>query len=372
MAAAGGGGGGGGTSAPPAPAPSGGASPTPAPAPSYSNASLSDAEIAAEAANAGIPWSQVPTAVAIALAESGGNPHALDNNPSTGDLSYGLWQVNMIGSLGPARAQQFGLCSASQVQNGQCGQTQYQGLWDPATNAKAMAAISNHGSDWSAWTTYTRGTYQQYLSRGTQATQQANGNVANLVSQAGQQVASGGISQVNAAPSGGAGSCQHNIHFPGLLGAGAADICMDKPLAAVQIAGGVLILLVGTVILGAALIGGAFPGAREAAKTALPVGRVVKGARRVSAARRASQGRQQAQNVRAQSAQVREARAAEIHTQRVARGRAQLRTSRARARITEAKAREARGQGDVVYLGGRPVRKSSLSPRMRDAVEKAS
>ena len=37
---------------------------------------------------------------AIAMAESSGDSAALNNNPNTGDLSYGLWQINMIGDMG--------------------------------------------------------------------------------------------------------------------------------------------------------------------------------------------------------------------------------------------------------------------------------
>jgi hypothetical protein len=46
-------------------------------------------------------------AVAIALAESGGNPAA--HNPVPPDDSWGLWQINMRGHLGPVRR---GTCSA--------------------------------------------------------------------------------------------------------------------------------------------------------------------------------------------------------------------------------------------------------------------
>jgi hypothetical protein len=38
------------------------------------------------------------TATAIALAESGGNPDAHNTNKKTGDNSFGLWQINMIGN----------------------------------------------------------------------------------------------------------------------------------------------------------------------------------------------------------------------------------------------------------------------------------
>lgn len=78
-------------------------------------------------------------AVAVALAESGGNERA--HNAVPPDDSYGLWQINMLGSLGPARRTQFGITSNEQ-------------LYDIATNAKAMAAISSGGTNWKPWSTF--------------------------------------------------------------------------------------------------------------------------------------------------------------------------------------------------------------------------
>lgn len=91
-----------------------------------------------------------PLAAAIAMAESGGNPSSLNNNASTGDLSYGLWQINMIGSMGPQRERQFGINSYSQ-------------LLDPLTNAKAAVAVSNGGTNFAPWSTFKSGAYKKYL-----------------------------------------------------------------------------------------------------------------------------------------------------------------------------------------------------------------
>jgi len=102
---------------------------------------------------------QIATATAIAWAESGLNPRA--HNPTPPDDSYGLWQINMLGSLGPARRTKFGLQSNDE-------------LYAPAVNARAMASISLGGTNWRPWTTYTSGAYRQYLSRVTaEATQVA-------------------------------------------------------------------------------------------------------------------------------------------------------------------------------------------------------
>lgn len=89
-----------------------------------------------------------PVAAAIAIAESGGNPNA--HNPNPPDDSYGLWQINMLGSMGPSRRQQFGLNSNA-------------ALFDPLTNAKAAVALSGGGKNFGPWSTYTNGAFRTYL-----------------------------------------------------------------------------------------------------------------------------------------------------------------------------------------------------------------
>jgi lysozyme-like protein len=115
-------------------------------------ATLTREQIAALAQQAGFTGDDVKIAVAVALAESGGDPNDLNNNPVTRDLSYGLWQINMLGSLGPERRKEFGITSNNQ-------------LFDPATNARA-AHIVWKNAGWNAWTTYTRGTYKKFLDGG--------------------------------------------------------------------------------------------------------------------------------------------------------------------------------------------------------------
>lgn len=83
------------------------------------------------------------------MAESSGDPTAHNQNARTGDNSYGLAQINMIGNLGPARLKQFGLKSSSQ-------------LFDPATNLKAAKQIRD-SSGFSAWSTYGSGSYKKFL-----------------------------------------------------------------------------------------------------------------------------------------------------------------------------------------------------------------
>ena len=87
---------------------------------------------------------------AIDEAESGGNAWAYNPNASTGDNSYGLSQINMLGSLGPARRAQWGLSSNDQ-------------LFDPVTNERAAYALSGGGADFSPWSTFKSGAYRQFL-----------------------------------------------------------------------------------------------------------------------------------------------------------------------------------------------------------------
>jgi hypothetical protein len=103
---------------------------------------------------AGFSPEQAVTATAIALAESDGRPRA--HNPTPPDNSYCLMQINMLGRLGPQRRARFRLRSNTD-------------LYDPATCMRVAYAISAGGSDWTPWTTYTRGTYRQYLARSYQA-----------------------------------------------------------------------------------------------------------------------------------------------------------------------------------------------------------
>lgn len=57
------------------------------------------------------------TAWAIAKRESGGRPTAYNGNSGTGDNSYGLFQINMIGELGPSRRAKFHLKSNNELFN---------------------------------------------------------------------------------------------------------------------------------------------------------------------------------------------------------------------------------------------------------------
>jgi hypothetical protein len=116
-------------------------------------AKLSQAQIEMLARSAGM--ANPPVMAAIAMAESGGNPRA--HNPIPPDNSYGLWQINMLGSMGAARRKQYGISSND-------------ALFNPAVNAKAAASILK-SQGLSAWSTYTNGAYKKYMGKGGSANQ---------------------------------------------------------------------------------------------------------------------------------------------------------------------------------------------------------
>ena len=120
-------------------------------------------------ANGGDPQ-QAATAAAIALAESGGDSAALNNTPSTGDYSVGLWQVNYYNGLFSSRSAAYGSPAAL--------------LIDPNAQARAAISISSNGTNWSPWSTYKSGAYLQYLNAaaGGAATTGPLANVGSLAS----------------------------------------------------------------------------------------------------------------------------------------------------------------------------------------------
>jgi Lysozyme like domain len=75
-------------------------------------------------------------ASAIAMAESGGNPGAIDND-SNGTQDRGLWQINSTHGS--------------------------QSVFDPLGNARAAIAISSNGSNWQPWTTFNTGAYLKFM-----------------------------------------------------------------------------------------------------------------------------------------------------------------------------------------------------------------
>ncbi len=109
----------------------------------------STAQIAQGLKEAGFPEPIIPTMTAVIQAESGGNPFAHNPNASTGDNSYGLAQINMLGGMEAERMKQFGLRSKEQ-------------LFDPAINLRAAKQIYDQ-QGLGAWGAYTNGSYKKFL-----------------------------------------------------------------------------------------------------------------------------------------------------------------------------------------------------------------
>jgi len=89
-------------------------------------ATLAAGQIYDYARSAGFPPDTAVKMVAIALRESGGRTEAYNGKPP--DDSYGLWQINMLGTMGDQRLKAFGISDASE-------------LFNPATNAHAAYVL---------------------------------------------------------------------------------------------------------------------------------------------------------------------------------------------------------------------------------------
>ena len=83
---------------------------------------------------------------AVAMKESHGNALDYNGNIRTGDHSYGLFQINMLGSMGASRRTQFGLAYNAELLN-------------PVKNAQIAYYMSGQGKNWSAW----HGTHTQVV-----------------------------------------------------------------------------------------------------------------------------------------------------------------------------------------------------------------
>lgn len=101
-------------------------------------------DIATVAENAGFQGEDLITAVAVALAESSGNPDAL-GDIGIGQGSFGLWQINS--KYHP----EFG--------------PDFTTLYDPQTNANAAYQVyTAAGNSFSPWSTFKNGSYEQFMS----------------------------------------------------------------------------------------------------------------------------------------------------------------------------------------------------------------
>jgi hypothetical protein len=100
--------------------------------------SLTDAQLIELLGAVGFKGQNLKEAWAVVKKESHGNPLSHNGNRKTGDNSFGLFQVNMLGSMGADRRDKFNLASNAE-------------LFNPVVNAQIAYHMSGGGKDWSAW-----------------------------------------------------------------------------------------------------------------------------------------------------------------------------------------------------------------------------
>ena len=99
---------------------------------------LSDTELVELLSAVGFEGKALKVAYAVAKKESNGRPLAHNGDVNTGDNSYGIFQINMLGSLGETRREKFDLQTNKD-------------LFDPVTNVKIAFYMTDGGKDWSSW-----------------------------------------------------------------------------------------------------------------------------------------------------------------------------------------------------------------------------
>jgi hypothetical protein len=119
----------------------------------YENAtSLTDSQLVELLKAVGFKGQALKTAWAVAKAESNGRPFAFNGNTKTGDSSFGIFQINMIGDLGEVRTDKYDL-------------NLYAELFSPVTNAQIVYRMTKGGTDWSSWSSYNKGAIHKWLNK---------------------------------------------------------------------------------------------------------------------------------------------------------------------------------------------------------------
>jgi hypothetical protein len=119
----------------------------------YENAhSLTDSQLVELLKAVGFKGRGLKTAWAVAKAESNGRPFAFNGNTKTGDSSYGIFQINMLGTLGPDRRDKFDLDLNAE-------------LFSPVKNAEIVYHMTKGGTDWSSWSSYNKGAIYKWLDK---------------------------------------------------------------------------------------------------------------------------------------------------------------------------------------------------------------
>jgi hypothetical protein len=105
-------------------------------------------QIAQYLRNAGFPESAIPTMLRIAQLESTNDPNAFNPDSTTKDLSYGLFQINMFGKMGPERRKWFGIKSNEELYDPQKNANAAYKLWSSREKSKGA------GQGYTHWSTY--------------------------------------------------------------------------------------------------------------------------------------------------------------------------------------------------------------------------
>ena len=113
---------------------------------------LTDKELVKLLKAVGFEGKALKMAWAVAKAESNGRPMAYNGNRKTGDSSYGIFQINMLGDLGDDRKEKFELRSNIL-------------LFDPVINAEITHHMTQGGNNWSSWSSIKNGAVDKWLSK---------------------------------------------------------------------------------------------------------------------------------------------------------------------------------------------------------------
>jgi hypothetical protein len=113
---------------------------------------LTDSQLVELLKAVGFKGQGLKTAWAVAKAESNGRPFAFNGNVNTGDSSYGIFQINMIGNLGPDRKDKFNLDLNAE-------------LFSPVKNAQIVLHMTKSGTNWSSWSSYKKGAHYKWLKK---------------------------------------------------------------------------------------------------------------------------------------------------------------------------------------------------------------
>jgi len=118
-------------------------------------AQYTQAEIIQILRDADIPEKDIPIMAAIAMAESRGDSDAVGDEKLANDkwdASIGLFQIRSLRNPNDPR---FNKADKLRVRDR---------LFDPVYNAKVAYEISKKGKTWKDWTTFTEGTYKEFMS----------------------------------------------------------------------------------------------------------------------------------------------------------------------------------------------------------------